>query len=44
MCKPEFVLENEIEKVLRDFEIKTDDLIPVRRPGLVIVNDKKIKK
>ena len=32
MHKPESVLEDETHKILGDFEIKTDHLIPVRRP------------
>ena len=31
MHKPESVLENETHKILRDFEIETDRLIPARR-------------
>ena len=41
MPKPESTLENETHKILRDFEIQTDHLIPARRPDLVIVNGKK---
>ena len=41
MHNPESVLENEIYKLLRDFEIETDHLISARRPDLVIVNKKK---
>ena len=37
MHKPALVLENEIRRILRDFEIQTDHLIPVRRPNLVII-------
>ena len=40
--KPESVLENEMQKILWDFEIQTDHLIPARRPDLVITNN--IKK
>ena len=35
MHKPESVQVYETNKVLRDFEIQTDHLIPVRRPVLV---------
>ena len=41
MHKPESVLENETHKILRDFEIKTDHLIPARRPELVLIGKKK---
>ena len=34
---PESFLENETQKILWDFEIQTDHLLSVRRPGLVIV-------
>ena len=40
MHKPESVLENETHKILWDFEIKTDHLIPARRPDLVLINRK----
>ena len=39
--KPESVLENETHKILLDFEIQTDHLIPARRPDLVLINKKK---
>ena len=42
MHNPEFVLENEMYKVLWDLEIKTDHLIAARRPDLVIINKKKV--
>ena len=38
MHNPEFVSENETHKILRDFEIQTDHLIPARRLDLAIVN------
>ena len=38
MYKPESVLENEIHKILWDFEVQTDHLILARRPNLVIIN------
>ena len=44
MHKPESVLENETHKVLRNFEIQTDDLISARRPDLVILKKKKERK
>ena len=44
MHNPESILENETHKILWDFEIQTDHLIPARRPDLVIVNKKKKDK
>ena len=41
MHKPESVLKNETHKILRDFEIQTDHLIPARRPDLVLINKKR---
>ena len=41
MHKPESVLANEIHKILWDFEIHIDHLIPTRRPNLVLINKKK---
>ena len=41
MHKPESVLENEMHKILWDFEIQIDHLILARRPDLVIVKKKK---
>ena len=41
MYNPESVLENEMYKILSDFEIQMDHLILARRPELVIVNKKK---
>ena len=35
------VLENEMHKILWDFEIQTDHIIFARRPDLVIVNKTK---
>ena len=40
----ESVLENEMHKILRDFEIKAHYLISSRRSDLVIVEKKKKKK
>ena len=44
MHKPEFVLENEMHKILLDFDIQTDHLISARRLDLVIMNKKKREK
>ena len=44
MHSPAPVLENDSQKLLWDFNIKTDHLIPVRRPDLIIINKKKKKK
>ena len=41
MHKPESILENEMHKILWDFEIQIDHLILARRPDLVIINNKK---
>ena len=38
------VLENATHKLLCDFNIQTDQLIPARRPNLIIINKKKKKK
>ena len=44
MHNPESVLENEVHKVLWDYEIQTDHLISARQPDQVIVNKKRKKK
>ena len=44
MHKPPPVLENNIHKLLWNFDIKTDHLISTRRPDLIIINQKKKKK
>ena len=44
MHNPESALENETYKILGNFEIKTDHLIPARRADLEIVKKKKKKK
>ena len=45
MLKSESVLEKETHKILRNFEIQTDPLIPARRPDLeIIIKNKKNKK
>ena len=43
MLKPESVLDNEMHKVLLDFEIRVDQLISARQPDLEIIN-KQLKK
>ena len=40
MFNPESVLEDEMHKVLWDFENQTDHLVSARRPNLVIINNK----
>ena len=40
MHKPAPVLENEMHKLLWDFNIQTDHLIPARRPDLIIITKK----
>ena len=44
MHNPAPVLENDSHKLLWDFNIQTDHLIPARRPDLIIINKKKKKK
>ena len=41
MHNPTSVLENAIQKLLRDFDIKTDHLILARRSDLIKINKKK---
>ena len=41
MLNPAHVLENDSHKLLWDFDIQTDHLIPARRPDLIIINNKK---
>ena len=41
MHNPVPVLENDSHKLLWDFNIQTDHLIPPRRPDLIIINKKK---
>ena len=43
MHKPAPVLENDLHKLLWDFNIQTDHLIPARRPDLIIINKKKLE-
>ena len=38
MHNPAPVLENDSHKLLWDFNIQTDHLIPARRPDLMIIN------
>ena len=44
MHNPAPVLENDLHKLLWDFNIQTDTLIPARRLDLIIINKKKKKK
>ena len=41
MHNPESVKENEMHKLLWDFEIQTDHLISARQPDFIIINRKK---
>ena len=41
MHKPESFLENETHKIIWDFEVQTDHLIPARRPDLVLIDKKR---
>ena len=41
MHNPALVQENATHKLLWDFNIQTDHLIPVKRPDLIIINKKK---
>ena len=41
MHNPASVLENDTHKLLWDFNIQTDHLIPARRPDLIIINRKR---
>ena len=41
MQKLEFILENETNKILWDFDVEKDDQIPARRPDLVLIKKKK---
>ena len=43
MHNPAPVRENDTHKLLWDFNIKMDHLIPARRPDLIIINKKKKK-
>ena len=44
MHNPAPVLENDSHKLLWDFNIQTDHLIPARRPDLIIISKKKKKE
>ena len=41
MHNPALVLQNDRHKLLWDFNIQTDHLIPARRPDLIIINKKR---
>ena len=41
MHKPKRVLENKIDKILWNFEIKTDQPIPGGRPNIVLIAERK---
>ena len=41
MYKPQSIQENETQKILREFKIQTDPMIPARKPDLVIITRKK---
>ena len=41
MLNPESVIENEMHKILLDFDIQTDHLISARQPDQVIVSKKR---
>ena len=44
MHNPAPILENNTHELLQDFDIHTDHLISVRRPDLIIINNKKERK
>ena len=44
MHNPAPVLKKDSHKILWDFNIQTDPLIPARRPDLIMINKKKKKK
>ena len=41
MQKSEPVLVNDTQRILWNFEVQTDHLIPARRPNLVLIDNKK---
>ena len=41
MHNPAAVLENDSHKLLWDFNIQTDHLIPAKRPDFIIINKKR---
>ena len=44
MHNPTSVLQNDTHKLLKDFDIQTDQLTSARRPELITINNKKKKK
>ena len=44
MHNPATVLENDTHKLQCDFNLQTDQLIPARRPDLIIINKRKKKR
>ena len=44
MHNPASVLEKNIHKLIRDFDIQTDHRISARRPDLIVISKKKKKK
>ena len=44
MINPAPVQENATHKLLWDFNIQTDHLIPARKPDLIIISKKKKKR
>ena len=44
MYKLESVLENETHKILRNFEMQTDNLTPARKLSLMKISKKKKRK
>ena len=43
MHQPKSTRENKTHKILRDFEIETNPLLPIKRPDQLLIN-KKMKK
>ena len=41
MHKPESATQNDMHKILWDFAIQMEYLIPIRKPDLVLINKKK---
>ena len=41
MHKLEYLLENEIHKIIWDIEIQIDHRIPIRRPDLIMIEKRK---
>ena len=44
MYKTEYVIKDEMHKILWYFQIQMAYLIPIRRPDLILINKKKKKK